>query len=86
MKVKAYAKFRGFYRKLPKAIRRKALRQIRKLSKNSRHPSLRVKKIQGTADIWEARIDLHYRMTFEIVDDTIFLRVIGHHDEALKNP
>jgi hypothetical protein len=50
------------------------------------HPSLRTKKIKGREDIWEARIDLHYRMTFEIEAETIFLRVVGHHDEVLKNP
>ncbi|NNN05473.1 MAG: cytotoxin [Elusimicrobia bacterium] len=87
MKVRAYDKFRDLYRKLPSAVRRKALRQIHRLSKDQRHPSLQVKRIQGTAGIWEARVDIRYRMTFEIAGgDTIVLRVIGDHDEALRRP
>lgn len=86
MKVKAYAQFRRLYRKLPASIRRKALRQIRRLSRSSRHPSLQVKKIKGARGIWEVRVDIQYRMTFEIVGDTIFLRVIGNHDDALRAP
>lgn len=86
MRIHAYDRFRKLYRKLPSSIRRKALRQIRRLAKDSYHPSLQVKKMKGTADIWEARVDLQYRMTFERQGDTIFLRVIGNHDEALKNP
>ena len=87
MKVRAYAKFRDLYRKLPPGIRRKALRQIHRLSKNQRHPSLQIKRVQGTSGIWEARVDIRYRMTFEFSgSDTIFLRVIGDHDEALRRP
>ena len=44
------------------------------------------KKIKGTKGIWEARIDINYRISFEIIGDTIFLRVIGNHDEVLKKP
>ncbi|MBI4679578.1 MAG: hypothetical protein HY748_18550 [Elusimicrobia bacterium] len=86
MRVKAYAKFHDLYRKLPQAIRRKALRQIHRLSKDLRHPSLQVKRIQGTPGIWEARVDIRYRMTFEFEGDILFLRVIGDHDEVLRRP
>jgi hypothetical protein len=50
------------------------------------HPSLRIKKIKGREGIWEIRVDYHHRLTFEIADDTIFLRVVGNHDVVLKNP
>lgn len=40
----------------------------------------------GAPEIWEVRIDISYRVTFEIIGDTIFLRVVGNHDEVLKNP
>ncbi|MEK6543012.1 MAG: hypothetical protein AABZ44_01050 [Elusimicrobiota bacterium] len=86
MKIRAYAKFKNFYRGLPEFVRSKALRQIRRLAKDMRYPSLRVKKIQGALGIWEARVDRQYRMTFEIIGDTIYLRVIGNHDDTLKNP
>ena len=86
MKIRAYESFRRFYRELPLHIQKKTDKQIRLLAENLRHPSLQVKKIQGTVGIWEARVDLHYRMTFERTGDSIHLRVVGNHDEALKNP
>jgi mRNA-degrading endonuclease RelE of RelBE toxin-antitoxin system len=56
------------------------------LAANFRHPSLHTKRIQGTDGIWEARVDYSYRLSFEIVDETIYLRVVGNHDDVLKKP
>ena len=42
--------------------------------------------IKATKDIWEARVSLDYRMTFQIVSGYYILRNVGHHDPALKNP
>ena len=56
------------------------------MSENLRRPSLKVKKIQGTDDIWEARAGLPIRITFEIKENAIILRNVGRHDEALKKP
>jgi len=39
-------------------------------------------KIKGTKDIWQARIDLDYQMTLQIIKDNIILRNIGHHSLA----
>ena len=86
MKIKAYACFKEQYTDLPAAVQARVDKQIHLLAGNFRHPSLRVKKIKGSRGIWEARVDLSHRMTFEIIDDTIFLRVVGKHDDALKNP
>jgi hypothetical protein len=49
-------------------------------------PSPHTKEIKGKEGIWEARVDIHNRMTFEIIGDTIYLRVVGNHDDVLKNP
>ena len=86
MKIKAYKKFQKTYQNLPKNVQKKVDKQILLLSKDPRHPSLHTKKIKGSRGIWEARIDLHHRATFELIEDTIFLRVVGNHDEVLKNP
>ena len=86
MLVKAYEKFKELYLELPHSLRKKVDKQIRLLAGNLRHPSLNCKKIQGRENIWEARVDEKYRMTFEIVNDTIFLRVVDDHDKALRNP
>jgi len=52
------------------------------------HPQipLKTQKIKGTEGIWEIRLDIHHRLTFEVIDDTIFLRVVGNHDEVLRRP
>lgn len=63
-----------------------AKKALRLLTSNPRHPSLRVKKMQGTADIWEARASRSLRLTFEMRGDVILLRNVGAHDETLRHP
>ena len=50
-----------------------------------RHPSLSSKKMKGHPDIWEARVDYHHRITFQVAHDTLVLRTVGAHD-TLKQP
>ncbi len=86
MKLHRQPQFDLDYQKLPVKIKTKLHRQLKAISENLRHPSLRTKKIQGHSDIWEARIDRFYRFTFKIINDIVFLRRAGKHDEALKSP
>jgi mRNA interferase RelE/StbE len=86
MNIKAYPSFKKAYQKLPEQIKTKIAKQLELMSLNFRHPSLHTKRIQGTDGIWEARVDYSYRMSFEILDDTIYLRVVGNHDDVLKKP
>jgi len=86
MKIKAYRRFLKAYRHLPEDVQKKVDKQITLLSKDYKYPSLHSKKIKGREGIWEARVDIHHRLTFEIIDNTIFLRVVGNHDEALRKP
>lgn len=86
MRILAYERFRRSYQQLPRIIQRKVDRQLTQLTNNIRHPSLQVKPIKGTKGLWEARVDLHYRLSFESVGDTIYLRVVGHHDDVLRRP
>ena len=74
------------YRSLPDALQRKADKALRLLAENPRHPSLRLKKIEGTPGIWEARVDRGCRMTLELRADAFILRNIGKHDETLDKP
>ncbi len=86
-KIRFHKRFEKAYVKLPGTIRKKVDKAIRLLADNPQHPSLRSKKIQGVRGIYEARIDRNYRMTYErLGDDVIRLRVVGKHDDALKNP
>ena len=75
------------YMRLPSNVQRKTQKAIRLLAENPRYPSLQTKPIQGAPGIYEARVDRFYRMTYErLPNDVLLLRVVGKHDEALKNP
>lgn len=78
--------FKKCYQALPKEIQKQTDKNLRLLIENPKHPSLRVKKIQGTRDIWEASVTMKYRFTFQVVKGTLTLRKIGEHDKTLKNP
>jgi mRNA interferase RelE/StbE len=70
------------YQKLPSKIQKKTDKQFLYLLNNYRHPSLRTKKMNAT-NHFEARIDYHYRITFYVEEDTIFILSVGMHDEGL---
>jgi mRNA interferase RelE/StbE len=79
--------FKEMVRALPPEIRKKLEKAIRFLSDNPRHPSLQSKPVEGAKGIYEARVDRSYRLTFErLPGDVLRLRVVGKHDEVLKNP
>ncbi|MBI3755979.1 MAG: hypothetical protein HY265_07455 [Deltaproteobacteria bacterium] len=86
MKVCRTKNFDKAFLKLPDHIKTKTKKAIALMLTNFFHPSLHTKKIGGQKNIWEARVDYQYRFTFMLDNDTIVLRVIGNHDEVLKNP
>lgn len=87
MKIYRTPRFDRSYRKLPPEVREKFKEKIRLLtSSQMKHPSLRVKKLRGTAGIYEASIDMAHRFTFEKRKDGVLLRVIGGHDDVLSRP
>ncbi len=79
-------RFKKAYKSLSDETKTRVKNALRMLVVNMRHPSLHTKKIKGTKDIWEARVSLDYRLTFQIFKDYLILRNVGHHDPALKNP
>lgn len=74
--------FKKQYKKLPTKIQAKFAKQLDFLLSNYRHPSLAAKKMPGL-NRYEARIDIHYRFTFEIDKLEITFRTIGQHDKGL---
>jgi len=48
--------------------------------KQTPHPSLRIKRIQGTKNRWEGSVTMKYRFTFEFLKDEVLFRTIGTHD------
>jgi addiction module RelE/StbE family toxin len=85
-KIRSSPSFKKSYRKLPEVIRAKVKKASTLLAENPKYSSLQTKSIQGFAGIYEARVDQNYRLTYErLSGDKLLLRVVGRHDETLKN-
>jgi mRNA-degrading endonuclease RelE of RelBE toxin-antitoxin system len=84
MKILRTDAFKEDYKRLPKSTQKKFEDKIRLFINDFNHPSLRVKKMKGHKDRWEAGIDMFYRFTFKIHQDYYLLRRIGPHDAVLK--
>ena len=70
------------YKNLPASIQLKTDKQFNLLRANYRHPSLRSRKMGGTS-VFEARIDKHYRFTFQVIGGEIYVFTVGPHDVGL---
>lgn len=76
------------YSKLPEHIKKKVKRQLKNLATYGiTHTGLSARKMAHTQskDVWEMRVDYHFRITFHMTDDTVYLRHVGTH-EIYKNP
>ena len=82
-------KFKKEYKKLPENIKKAFKIQFNKFMEHPSHkfhPSLRIKRVQGTSDIFEMTITMPIRMTWQYTGDGVLLRNIGKHDKTLSNP
>ncbi len=89
MKFLATSRFERAYRSLPAETKTRLKDTLKKLDLNFRHPSLHAKKIKGIKgirSIWEARVDIDHRLTFQIEREYLILRNVGRHDTTIKNP
>lgn len=74
------------YGRLDDITAARVVKALELLASNPRHPSLRLKRIRRTPDLWEARVDRDHRMTLRIERDCYVMRNVGKHDETLDNP
>jgi len=90
MKVVTSDTFKAGYARLSASDQERVDKAVRLLAarkpKEPFHPSLRANRIQGTPDIWEASATMRIRMTFQLFEGTLYLRVVGDHDAALRRP
>lgn len=86
MRIERTERFERAYRKLPSEQRERARKALALFLESPTHPSLHVKRVQGTAGIWEARAGRRLRFTFERIPDGIRLRNIDDHDACLRKP
>ena len=73
-------RFKKEYNSLPKEIQKAFEKKLALFLDNTTHPSLRVKRIQGTKQRWEGSVTKNYRFTFEFIENTVLFRTIGTHD------
>ena len=67
-------------------IRDKVDRALRLLDADFRNPGLRAKRMQGTVDLFEARVDYKHRITYQRRGDVVLMRNVGLHNDVLDNP
>ena len=79
MKIEHTLQIRREVQKFPKGIREKFYKQVEFLKNDLRHPSLRAKKYDEAADIWQARVTGSVRFYFKIEGDTYWLLNIKKH-------
>jgi len=76
--------FKKDFQELPQEVKLITQKKLEFFANDFRHPSLRVKRMEGLNNIWEGRINDDYRFTFQIDGDIYVLRRIGSHDILKK--
>ncbi len=79
MTIRFAAPFVKDYRRLSPVIQQKVDWLIHKLASSPQYPSLRVRKMVNHPNIYEARVDLQYRVTFEKSEQFLVMRRVGTH-------
>ena len=85
MHLEATDTFIRLYRKLPSDIQKRTVKALELFEQNPSHPSLGHKKMAGRENIFELRVSDNYRITYQKMGQTAYLRKIGTHD-LLRNP
>jgi mRNA-degrading endonuclease RelE of RelBE toxin-antitoxin system len=85
MHIEATDTFIRLYKKLPQEVKERTKKVLELFQSNPAHPSLGHKKMGGQADIFEIRVSSNYRITYQKIGSTAYLRKIGTHD-LLRNP
>lgn len=76
VKIRVTEEFSKKYRNLPEFIQKKVNKQLKFLSNNPRHPSLKIHKMN---DEWEFYVDIHYRCIFQREGGLYTLLTVGGH-------
>ena len=85
MHLEATQRFIRDYRTLPRDVQEQVKGTLQRLAHSPAHPSLRHKKMHGQRDIYEVRVTVHYRLTYQRVGRIGYLRRVEPHD-MLRNP
>jgi len=86
MPIQFTERFVKQYQRLPKTIQKKVDKSLRLLDADFRHPGLRSHPVEGVEGVFEAYVDVKYRMTFERYGNLLVMRNVDNHGECLNNP
>lgn len=78
------SRFKRAAKKLTTEDRDRRDKALLRYEQDPSHPSLGIKRVQGTKGIWEARASDALRFTFEKIEGGILLRNVGAHDPTLS--
>ena len=74
-------RFQKHYKNLSDIEKKQFKNKLTVFSENPMHPSLRVKRIQGTKDLFEFSVNMDIRVIWFYEGDSLVALVdIGHHD------
>ena len=74
-------RFRKHYKKLSETEKKQFKSKLSLFAENPMHPSLRVKRIQGTSDLFEFSVNMDIRVIWFYEGESLVALVdIGHHD------
>lgn len=79
MRIFYSPEFKKALKRCSPEVEKKLYRQLKYLSRNLRHPSLRAKKYDEPKSVWQARVDRNYRFYFLINKGTYILLDIRTH-------
>lgn len=74
-------RFEKHYKALTEQEKKQLKGKLNLLAENPMHPSLRTKRIQGTADLFECSVNMDIRIIWFYEGDKMIILVdVGHHD------
>ena len=80
-KITSPKRFLKNFKRLNAAEKAQLKKKLELLMQDPLYPSLRTKRIQGTASLFEFSVNMDVRVIWEYVGDTLILLLdIGHHD------
>ncbi|MFN0168363.1 MAG: hypothetical protein ACKV22_18205 [Bryobacteraceae bacterium] len=81
MNSRATTRFWELFSALPSGVQRLAVKNYDLWRRDPHHPSLRFRRLQGTADRFTVRVGEHHRAIGSRIEDTITWVWIGSHSE-----
>ena len=83
-KLKYTKEFEKSLKRLSRQEQNATMRKLKLLVQDPFYPSLRTKKVQGFADVFEMSVNMDIRILWRYENGTIILLLeIGHHNDIL---